>query len=70
MPVLNSTGDAVSVTPQYDAVKDLWASFAKTGKLPAGSTGPSPVKEPSQSNTVVPDDASFRLERRGMELFR
>ncbi|XP_065838479.1 non-lysosomal glucosylceramidase-like isoform X2 [Oscarella lobularis] len=43
LAVLNSTGDAVSVTPQYDAVKDLWASFAKTGKLPAGSTGPSPT---------------------------
>ncbi|XP_065838612.1 non-lysosomal glucosylceramidase-like isoform X2 [Oscarella lobularis] len=43
LAVLHDTGDVVGATPQYDAVKDLWASFSKTGKLPAGSTGPSPA---------------------------
>ena len=50
--VLHDTGDVVGVTPQYDAVKDLWASFSKTGKLPAGSTGPSPVKTRSYLTNV------------------
>ena len=50
--VLHDTGDVVGATPQYDAVKDLWASFSKTGKLPAGSTGPSPVKTRSRLTNV------------------
>ena len=41
--VLTATGDVVGVTPQYDAVKDMWTPFAQTGKLGPGSTGPSPV---------------------------